>query len=531
MKKKQFILKSFLGLFILVLSFLFVNRVNASYLIYNDITATANTNVYMEASEFICVRYSTSTTFSVGQIVADIYKQDTSKDSYHVFATIKDDSNNNLATSTTVLLSSVGLGQTDITFQFASNYSLSASTYYRFCIQTDYTASPANMAVMLNGNNTMTTWAVYKQYGFVANKNVLLQVNDTPSTYCGDGICNGTEEIDVCITDCGASVCGDDVCEGNETELSCAVDCLNVLPMTSLQDTYLRFSEPFNSCLTGATCVFHYSYDLDIFDTGSDFIKVYHYASSTADPTYLGVAPISTSGTLGRGFIATSSVATSTYQYFQVVPCQFDGDCYGTSTVAYFFADENNFDFSWLIENNLSSATSTDSLDDQTKISGLLTIGTDFLIGFFRPFLSIFYNVFPFNVPVIFLDAWADSADQTLPDDLDLFNSLDNDGNISLTLPISASPITVFGPDILLTESVSQNHYTAVRSFSTYLIWFLFAMAVYYFAKRVIDGLDEERAYSYVPPLFTQANNRFTRTTATYRVSKGRRSKSFSRKI
>lgn len=43
--------------------------------------------------------------------------------------------------------------------------------------------------------------------------------------WCGDSICNGDEECDLCIEDCGNCVCGDGKCEGYETCETCVQDC------------------------------------------------------------------------------------------------------------------------------------------------------------------------------------------------------------------------------------------------------------------------------------------------------------------
>lgn len=114
-----------------------------------------------------------------------------------------------------------------------------------------------------------------------------------------------------------------------------------------------------------------------------------------------------------------------------------------------------------------------------------------------------------------------------MPEDITLFNSLDENGDISLDLPISSSSVVVFGPSLLLSETITSNHYSSVRSFSSYLLWFLFAMAVYAFAKRIISGLDEDRSFNYVPPAF-KSSNPFRPITKVYRVSKGKRSKTYS---
>ena len=59
-------------------------------------------------------------------------------------------------------------------------------------------------------------------------------VTTTPSTYCGDGACNGNEVASNCAVDCVVSIvpppsptnsCGNGVCDSNETSSSCSADC------------------------------------------------------------------------------------------------------------------------------------------------------------------------------------------------------------------------------------------------------------------------------------------------------------------
>ena len=50
--------------------------------------------------------------------------------------------------------------------------------------------------------------------------------NDNDETNCGDGVCEGGEVCDVCVSDCGyCTFCGDGFCEGNEDCNNCKTDC------------------------------------------------------------------------------------------------------------------------------------------------------------------------------------------------------------------------------------------------------------------------------------------------------------------
>jgi hypothetical protein len=78
------------------------------------------------------------------------------------------------------------------------------------CASNLYCFSDAAGAYCLNGNNT---WSSY-----------FCQAAP-PSTYCGDGICNGGETWQTC-SDCPppGAYCGDGICNGGETWQTCS-DC------------------------------------------------------------------------------------------------------------------------------------------------------------------------------------------------------------------------------------------------------------------------------------------------------------------
>jgi len=52
---------------------------------------------------------------------------------------------------------------------------------------------------------------------------------ESPTPYCGDGVCSGTETCETCPEDCGecppTPYCGDGVCSGTETCETCPEDC------------------------------------------------------------------------------------------------------------------------------------------------------------------------------------------------------------------------------------------------------------------------------------------------------------------
>ncbi len=46
-----------------------------------------------------------------------------------------------------------------------------------------------------------------------------------PGSCCGDGVCEGIEDVVNCAIDCVAAVCGDAFCDPGEDQCNCAVDC------------------------------------------------------------------------------------------------------------------------------------------------------------------------------------------------------------------------------------------------------------------------------------------------------------------
>lgn len=55
---------------------------------------------------------------------------------------------------------------------------------------------------------------------------------DTDESDCGDGVCEGDEECNACVADCGTCgpMCGDAECNGDETCETCPADCGDCLP-------------------------------------------------------------------------------------------------------------------------------------------------------------------------------------------------------------------------------------------------------------------------------------------------------------
>jgi len=56
------------------------------------------------------------------------------------------------------------------------------------------------------------------------NQGCTIGCNTTPSSYCGDNVCDSQEDSYSCSVDCG-SYCGDSACTDGETQESCPNDC------------------------------------------------------------------------------------------------------------------------------------------------------------------------------------------------------------------------------------------------------------------------------------------------------------------
>jgi len=113
--------------------------------------------------------------------------------------------------------------------------------------------------------------------------------------------------------------------------------------------------------------------------------------------------------------------------------------------------------------------------------------------AFFRNSMSGFVDkilkLFPFNLIKTIATSWNSSATGTLPPSLSFLKIADQSGNIKIALPAkfsaSSSPIVVFGPAIFAQSPEMASFFAGVRSFSTYLLIFLFFMALFRFGKRL----------------------------------------------
>jgi len=382
-------------------------------------------------------------------------------------------------------------GYLDIVYHFSGsfNFTTNNTLSYIYSYSTDFYASVQNFTLF---NRPLTSDEV------LATADSCFD-SDFSFSFCGDGICNGTESFETCAADC-------------------------LLEMTTLQDLYLQFNPSIFYCPINTTCKLNYNYDPDIF-TPADFLKVYYYASSTAIAQYLGVEPIATSyqlGIYGKGYLTASSTATSTaFSYYQVVPCQMSGDCWGTSTLPIWYTATpstaalisaiNNFnatttpagiadlpmynmacsDEEW---NTPDPVWGIDWLNATTSIPALnftklkcYTLFTLYKTGDYlaksgtvaaEAATAVLKVTFPFNIPLNIYASWVNSASSTIPTNIAwLSDEIDLDGNISINLGNNLTGIgttsttTIWGKDVGENITEWETWRLRVRTLFGYLIW------------------------------------------------------------
>lgn len=92
----------------------------------------------------------------------------------------------------------------------------------------------------------------------------------SPSTYCGDGSCNGSETPSSCSRDCGT--CGNNRCDAGETANSCARDC--ALP-TRVRVDRVRYCRNGTIFCNSATTYSEYRFWSDAGVTKNHQVKTY----------------------------------------------------------------------------------------------------------------------------------------------------------------------------------------------------------------------------------------------------------------
>lgn len=320
--------------------------------------------------------------------------------------------------------------------------------------------------------------------------------------------------------------------------------------ISETQDLYLQFNPLLNFCPTNTSCLLNYIYDTALFSNPADFLKVWYYETSTSTPTYLGVQPLATKwefDILGSGYlIASSTTSTDQFSYYRVQPCQFNYpySCAGTSTVAVKFIEQT--DPIEELENILTAPGNENITQNQ---GGIITInpkeiacteeewntpdpviGIDWLNAttslpalnftkhvcnikagliaipiatgnvfkdFWKKTSDYVSKIFPFGIIKNISNSWTKSASSTLPVALEWIVPIDEEGNITMTIPASmlkqatSSEIVIFGPDLADSNSSWTEFATKIRGITTYLLWAGFLWGLYLFGIKVYNEIRE----------------------------------------
>lgn len=346
-----------------------------------------------------------------------------------------------------------------------------------------------------NYYNYQITYSGYRpaQWSFVA-----MTINPLP-LYCGDGICSS---------------------EIGETGLTCPDDCLQVIDMTTVQDFYLWFDRPIEYCPINTSCNIKYHFDDLIFNPTTDYAKLYYYATSTSSPEFIkNIVPIANNwelGDLSSGSFTASSSATSTqFSYYQIIPCQTFGACFGTSTVAIWYSAKP--DYAAIVSDlwPASSSTSTSDFitdfnmtaynltcsaeqwggDWWTKLGCYFRFGeivlqkksVDILNNSMAKTWSALKNIFPFNFASLINSSWKTSKASDTPDDLEFLDMLDDDGSIYFDfseMTGTTTKLKFWGAD---TFNNTNGEFTKVRTISKYLFYGLLILYIYLKGKSVYN--------------------------------------------
>lgn len=279
---------------------------------------------------------------------------------------------------------------------------------------------------------------------------------------------------------------------------------IQIFDMSTLENTYLWFSDIFQYCYVNQTCSLNYQYDIDLFKP-DDYYKLYYYASSTASAVNLGIHQIASRsdlGIYGSGSIIASSTATSTaFSYYELVPYSSSLEKFmGTTTVAVWFKPlASTTD----IINSINNPSSPPEMDqvvlqliqaycDPTdsdlacmakitplyagqKVANISTIAMNFV-------WKKLQNMFPFNFIGLVNQTWIISATTPIPDDLVWLIPTDSHGEININFKMlpqaPTSTITIWSPSFFENEAFAK-----IKGASKYLWYALTLLVIYIYGK------------------------------------------------
>jgi hypothetical protein len=125
------------------------------------------------------------------------------------------------------------------------------------------------------------------------------------------------------------------------------------------------------------------------------------------------------------------------------------------------------------------------------NISNAIYVGIRSTLNFFVDTLS---HLFPFNVIKNIADAWSLSATATMPTGLAVFDIVSS-GGISMSIPsqwagTASTTYPIFGTSAWSSDISVLSFFAGVRSFSTYLMLFLFAINCWLVGKHLVEVTD-----------------------------------------
>lgn len=109
--------------------------------------------------------------------------------------------------------------------------------------------------------------------------------------------------------------------------------------------------------------------------------------------------------------------------------------------------------------------------------------------------INLLNNVFPFNIALQFKNTWYNSNNDDLPNTLNLLNITENN-NIYVYLPKKwgggeNEEMLIWGEDIFYATQTSENICNFIKNMSTYFMWFMFFIGVYWQGKQIYNELNE----------------------------------------
>jgi|SRR3989338_2564743 len=108
---------------------------------------------------------------------------------------------------------------------FESAFNVNLEPYYSFPLSKE-TAKSSRKLTKTTFDLLPPYYVNAKSFQILKNDNMLLEVDLTKFSTCNENkICDGSESLQSCISDC---TCGNNVCDANENYMVCSSDCAQV---------------------------------------------------------------------------------------------------------------------------------------------------------------------------------------------------------------------------------------------------------------------------------------------------------------